>query len=227
MKIIKMKQIIYLNIILLLLSCNTNKINNTMNKNSLEYKAFMAKENRFEINGCTLKYNDKSFKLGMTIKEIESVFGKNDKIHDVIDFIRNRNEKRLLWKDKNIEIAFVNDKCIYIYIYIGKGEYKILEEKYSMDFKGLPSIMYNNSILYKGEKMQDFIKKSNLEFTDFIIDTDGYRDVKNCTNEKTRVHLSSSVLYNRIGGGHLYVRGDWKLDETYPIEAISISYIDD
>ena len=110
-----MRQVLYLNIILLLLSCNTNKINNTMNKNSSEYKAFMAQKSRFEINGCELKYNDKPFKLGMTIKGMEKVFGKSDKIHDVIDFIRNRNEKRLLWKDKNIEIAFVNDKSIYVY----------------------------------------------------------------------------------------------------------------
>ena len=115
---------------------------------------------------------------------------------------------------------------IKVYMYIEKGEYKILEEKYSMDFKGLPSIMYNNSILYKDEKMQDFIKKSESKFDDFIIDTYGYRDVENCTNERIRVFLSSSVIYNRIGGGHLSVRGDWKLDETYPIEGISISYID-
>ena len=197
-----MKQIIYLNIILLLLSCNTNKIENTMNKNSPEYKAFMTQENRFEINACELKYNGKPFKLGMTIKEMENVFGKNGKKH-----------KTLIEWNKGVTVVtwFNEDNLI--------TEMRLI---YSED--DLLINLYGNFIDSK-LSFDDFLKKSSkLSFDDFFIHDDGYRLYNKECN--LLLDFQSPVMYNRIGGGHLSVRGDWKLDETYPIEAISISYID-
>ncbi len=181
-----MKHILYIFILVLFANCQrpTTK-KQIMDKNTPEYKAFMAQENRFELNGCELKYNDKPFKLGMTIKEMENVFGKKyKKKNGVVEF---KNLDFIAWYENEtingIKI-FLSEKSPQIYL-IGK------------------------TFLIGKDKMQRFLIKS-----------DGYR----LSNKKCNYQydFESPVAYHRIGGGHLYTQGDWKLDETNPITAISI-----
>jgi len=113
-----MRQALYIIIVLLFSNCEISKTNNIMDKNSPEYKAYMAQEYRFEINGCALKYNGKPFNLGMTIKEMENVFGKYDErlLWKNNKRLLNKNEKRLFWKNENLDVTFSSDRAIYIYI---------------------------------------------------------------------------------------------------------------
>ncbi|MBL4745204.1 MAG: hypothetical protein JKY08_02430 [Flavobacteriaceae bacterium] len=59
---------------LVLSSCQISK-NDSIDAQSPDYKAYMAQQHRFALNGCELSYNKKPFRLGMTLQEAEQVFG--------------------------------------------------------------------------------------------------------------------------------------------------------
>ncbi|MFL0111863.1 hypothetical protein R5O11_03595 [Tenacibaculum maritimum] len=216
-----MKQYTYLIAILFLTSCKTSIKKETKDTNSPAYKAFMAQKHRFELNGCELTYNGKPFRLGMSLKEFEKVFGKYDKEHLIV----TRNERRMVWGAKSISVTFFKDKAIYIYLYIESDVYEVYEDGYKLGIKGIPSLIFNNYILERGKQFQEFIKSANINVEDsFIIDTNGYEDVKYCEDKNIRLYLASPVIYHRKGGGHLYVKGKWNMNETSPIQSISVSY---
>lgn len=173
---------------------NQEQLNNT---NTPEYEAFVNQEQRFELNGCELKYNGKPFKLGMTLKEFETVFGNQ---------YSNRNGL-LEFENKNFIAWYEEENITGIKIFLNK---KINEK-----------VIVNNSILNANDRMQDFIiKSSELSFEDFFIESDGYTVIHdNCKYEYV---FDSQVNYHRKGGGRLYVQGDWKLDETNPVNAITV-----
>lgn len=173
---------------------NQEQLNNT---NTPEYEAYANQDQRFELNGCELKYNGKPFILGMTLKEFETIFGNQySNTNGLLEF---ENKNFIAWYEK--------EDITGIKIFLNK--------------KNNEKIIVSNTILNANDKMQDFVKKSSeLSFEDFFIESDGYTVIHdNCKYEYV---LESQVNYHRKGGGHLYVQGDWKLDETNPVNAITV-----
>lgn len=192
-----MKYIPYLIFVILISSC-TNAQKKQVTNTPPEYKAFTKQKHRFELNGCTLTYNDKSFKLGATLQEFENVFGKDYEIKRKI--LLNFNKLNMIaWYEKGsiTGIRFFLNKEVNTKIIVG------------------------NTLLNASDKMQDFIDKSaKFSFDDFLIKSDGYTvSFDSCGYEYV---FDSPVSYQRKGSGHVYIKGDWKLNETNPIDAISI-----
>lgn len=184
---------------LALLGCQSAKKNTqTIDTHSPEYKAYMAQQHRFAFNNCELTYNEKSFQLGMSLKEIEQLFGSDyERTYD--DLIEYWNETLYVWIDNQNNLKGIR-------VYLNKELINYL--------------LFDDIIIKNTEKMQDFVSRSSkYSFKDFDIDTEGYGyDDVHCS-----YFFYSSVSYERIGNGHLYMRGDWKLNETNPIEAITIA----
>lgn len=117
-----MKKLAYILIILLIIACNgtsktkeivTNKAKNTPEVQKM-LSAFNKQKHRLEFNACEMLYNNKPFKLGMTINELVAIFGKYDDSHRMF----------YIWTDVGIifskvnENSNLNERTDYIYIYI-------------------------------------------------------------------------------------------------------------
>ncbi|WP_407268323.1 hypothetical protein [Tenacibaculum maritimum] len=196
-----MKQYVYLIAILFLTSCKTSIKKETKDTNSPAYKAFMAQKHRFELNGCELTYNGKPFRLGMSLKEFEKVFG-------------DYNTEGI----GNFFVEFIDSP-----ITASKDSVAIINALGISFKKGVNYMMVNHTILSKEEKFEDFIgKTSKFEFDDFLISSDGYKyEQLDCNYE---YFFRSPVIFNRIGGGHIALTGKPKLDETSPIKDVIINY---
>ncbi|CAA0191275.1 DUF7738 domain-containing protein [Tenacibaculum maritimum] len=196
-----MKQYTYLIAILFLTSCKTSIKKETKDTNSPAYKAFMAQKHRFELNGCELTYNGKPFRLGMSLKEFEKVFG-------------DYNTKGF----GNFFVKFIDSP-----ITASKDSVDIINALGISFKKGVNYMIVNHTILSKEEKFEDFIgKTSKFEFDDFLISSDGYKyEQPNCNY---KYFFRSPVIFNRIGGGHMALTGKPKLDKTSPVRKITINY---
>lgn len=184
---------------LTLLGCKNSKTSaQNINTKTPEYKAYMAQEHRFALNGCELTYNEKSFHIG-TLEDFKNTFGD--------------------YSVSGIDDVFIESNKIGV-SGVKKPNSKIKSIAISFE-KGVKYIKIQNIIISKNDLMQDFISKSSkFNFEDFEIESYGYSyEYTECS-----YFFKSSVDYERIGSGHLYTRGDWLLDKTKPVESISISY---
>ncbi len=190
-----MKTLILMFCLVLTICKSTPSNNEGVNTRNPEYKAYMAQEHRFALEGCELTYNEKPFALGMTLQEAEQVFGMDYNIEQ--DVIEYNNSHFILWHEDN--------KISGIKLFLNKVQ---------------QTTKIHNIFLKNEDRMQDFIKFSKYSFEDFSIKSEGYI----LKNEECgfKLQLDSPVAYERIGSGHIYTRGDWLLDKTKPVEAISI-----
>ena len=193
---------------------------NILDKNSTEYKAYMAQEHRFALNGCELTYNEKPFYIGMPLEEVRKLFGKETRS------IKYKSQMSILklWGEMGLRLTFTDSKISYMHIFIkpitlqgslnDNLETKIIGNKY---------IIFHNQVLSQNQKMQDFIKTTDLVFFDTLkVDSYGYEKTYQCKDKKLLYSLSSEVYREALGGGHLMFSGDWRMDETNPINYIAI-----
>ncbi|CAM1348185.1 hypothetical protein TASCI_110013 [Tenacibaculum ascidiaceicola] len=209
---------LFLIINLSMLGCQpTTKKMRIMN-DTPEYKKFTMQEHRFELNGCNLKYNDKPFELGMSLQQFEQVFGENW----VKEKIASENKSGPYFaynKKKGMEIVIEKNKIRDIYIYI-QDTYL---EYPDIDMIGNATVMLNGTLLNQTDKIHEYIKRANTTFDEIGIKSSGYTFKYSCDKELL-YFLDSPVSYHRKGGGHLYISGDWKLEETNKVKSIHIYY---
>ncbi len=186
---------------LLLFNCNSNtKTPEKMDVNSKEYKVFTEQEHRFELDACEFKYNGKPFKIGMTLKEFENIFGKK--------YIKSYDDLIEYWGDDMFYVWFNDNSEVIAFRIFTKCGY----------------VLVKDAFLDKNILMQDFIKKSNkYKFEDFLIISDGYNTEEDVCGYYYR--FNSPVVFNRIGSGHIALTGEPKLDETNPVNSISVGLI--
>lgn len=187
-----------------------------MGKNTPEYQTYTKQKHRFDLNGCDLKYNNKSFNIGMKLEDVENVFGKK--------YIKEKNISYsktelyfIFYEEEGIVALFDEGYLRDIYIYIQDEQKK---EKY--DIKGNKSVLFNNFILKQTDKMHEFLKTTNITFDDFEIESNGYMQRYTCNNKQLIYDINSPVAYFRTGRGHLYTRGNWNLDDTATIKYIHL-----
>ncbi|CAA0146765.1 Probable lipoprotein precursor [Tenacibaculum maritimum] len=219
-KRISMKQYVYLITILFLASCKTSIKKETKDTNSPAYKAFMAQKHRFELNGCELTYNGKPFRLGMSLKEFKKVFGVTEWVEEE-DSKRNQIAPYFIYnKEKGIEVLVEDRKVKGVCIYMINNylEYP------NVYMKEKEAIVLNTFLLHKTDKMHEYVKRAGTSFDAMEITSSGYMLTYPCNNKELVYSLDSPVAYHRKGGGHLYIRGDWKLEDTHTIKSIYIYY---
>ena len=208
-------------ILLMISSCEVTTTNKQkrMDKNDPEYKKYLEQEHRFEFNKCKLKYNGKPFYIGMSLEEFKTLFGEGHiREKNIIDY--NKDPYYIFYEEKGIAAVFEYNKLRSIYIYINNGQ-----RLDSINLSGNKSILFNNTILKQTDKMHEFLDRTNITFDDFEISSSGYLQRYTCKKDTLIYYLESPVYYHRIGGGHMAISGDWKLDETNPIKSFHF-YID-
>ena len=209
-------------ILLMISSCEVTTTNKQkrMDKNDPEYKKYLEQEHRFEFNKCKLKYNGKPFYIGMSLEEFKTVFGNNFYKEKKIKDYRNKDLYLRFYKKEGIVTFFEKNNLRDVYIYIKNEQWddEIL-------LSGNKSILFNNTILKQTDKMHEFLDRTNITFDDFEISSRGYLQRYTCKKDTLIYYLESPVYYHRIGGGHMAISGDWKLDETNPIKYFHF-YID-
>jgi hypothetical protein len=89
---------------------------------------------------------------------------------------------------------------------------------------GNKNVLFNNYLLNKVDKMHDFLKTTNMTFNDFEINSNGYIQRYACNNKQLVYDIVSPVAYFRIGGGHMAISGDWKLEDTSAIKYIHLYF---
>lgn len=229
-----MKKLAYILIILLIIACNgtskTKEIVSNKAKNTPEVQkmlsAFNKQKHRLEFNACEMLYNNKPFKLGMTIKELVSVFG-------VYDFSNNNYHSTYFsWKDIGIVVSMneviISDTAPITFIYIYMNINPDLEEttdlkKHTLNLKtdyflieGMP---VNKDMMFK-----DFIDNSNYDLNDFAISDRNYKNTLLCekTNINTVYTLNLPGGWNYNGAGHLRFKDKPNTNNTHVIEYISL-----
>ncbi|MFL0102795.1 hypothetical protein V2762_03555 [Tenacibaculum maritimum] len=211
-----MKQYTYLIAILFLTSCKTSIKKETKETNSPAYKAFMAQKHRFELNGCELTYNGKPFRLGMSLKEFEKVFGNKKSSYS--NEYYDKDTKKYFWESLGLEITVSKSFVKHIYVYVNTTYLKYP----NVHMKGNEAIVLNTFLLHKTDKMHEYVKRAGTSFDAMEITSSGYMLTYPCNNKELVYSLDSPVAYHRKGGGHLYIRGDWKLEDTHTIKSIHI-----
>lgn len=199
-----MKKLKYILITLLITTCNgTSQTKQTVNnkaKNTPEVKQMLSdfnkQKHRLGFNACEMMYNNKPFKLGMTIKELVEVFGEYDDFH----------RGGFIWKNIGIVCSSdsteknINSKLLSIYIYMNtevSDDYKeSLKHKLNTkhDYFLIEGMPVNKDMMFK-----DFINNSNFILKDFAVDNHGYELNRECNNS-----IVKSKYWFNVGGGWIY-----------------------
>ena len=218
-----MKQIIIIIISsFLLIACNgkaqtnqnaTNKFKDIPKAKAL-LKKFKKQEHRLEINDCEIVYNGKSFFLGSTLEEIETLFSEKYDFNYGFAFA---------WKNINIKVRTEKKSNIIdiIYIYISEGYKNVIQPNLNI-------ILVNGAPLTKDMLFNDFLDTSNYSFDDFYIDNHSfYLNPENCKLKNVKINFDSQPFYHYSGTGHMRIRGDFDDSKTNPINTISIFQTED
>lgn len=206
----------------LLIACNgkaqTQQNNTSMAKDNSDTKALLEKfdkqEHRLEINDCEIIYNDKSFFLGNTLEEIESILGRK---------YNSNYYYAYSWNDINIELLKEknNQRIDNISIYISEGYKDVMKPNSNI-------ILVNGVPLTKEMLFGDFLNNSNYSFDDFYIDNHSfYLKPENCDLKNIKINFDSQPFYHYSGSGHMRTRGDFDDSQTNLINTISIFQYDD
>jgi len=182
---------------------------------SNEFKTFISQKNRFELNSCELKYNQQVLNLGMNLLEIINILGKETSVYS--NEYYKENTKKYFWSSKGIEVTISNLLVTHICIFL-KNEYL----KYpKVKMQGNTSIVFNNTILNKTDKMHEYVNRAKITFNDIGITSNGYTFKYDCNDRDVIYSLDSPVAYHdKIG----YLNDDWELKKTNEINSIHISY---
>ncbi len=86
-----------------------------MDVDTEEYNVFTEQKHRFELDACDFKYNGKSFKMGMTLTEVEDISGHNYIIYS--NEFYEENTKKNFWLEKGFEVTISNSLVTPLYIY--------------------------------------------------------------------------------------------------------------
>jgi len=228
------KKIAGLLIILLLSACSETESpasverKNKMKDNSQTramLAAFKQQKHRLEFNGCEMLYNGTPFRLGMTVKELEGIFGP-------YDFF---SSGRYVWKE--VGIVFVSSKITkedintvmvfaYIYIYISDPP-EFSKDDMSFEFLRYPKKDYfllEGMPVDRNIQFRDFIKNSYFELRDFNISDYSYSREVNCDSpaKKLEYYLTVKGGWNYVGSGHIRLKSDPNADNINTIKSVSI-----
>lgn len=204
-----MKHIITIIIsVCLLIACNgkaqTNKNNASKAKNIPEVNkmlgAYHKQKHRLAFNGCEMTYNEKPFKLGMTIEELINVLGKYDVFFKGF----------YLWEDSGITVVTESESkdesnsIIYIYMYMNtKVNKEFLNDlKYMLNHKE-DYFLLEGMPIDKNMRVIDFINNSEFSLNDFGVSNYGYELDYSCEGKKIGYRLKADGLWLRKGTGHL------------------------
>lgn len=148
---------------------SVKKEKKTIDKKSEAYKAYLAQESRFTLNGCELTYNEQPFYIGMSLEEARKMFGKET--HTYRSEFYRKNSKKYYWEDKGLALGIKDSKIWRMEIYL-----KQLDEQRYTKAKviGNKYIIFNELFLSQTDKMREYIEKSNLNFDDFYVNGSGY-----------------------------------------------------
>jgi len=181
---------------------------------------FRAQAHRIELNGCQLLYNDKPLHLGMSIRELQSVFGP-------YDFF---NRGYYVWKGAGI--AFLHN--------IGDPE-DVDSVPTSFDFYlNLPvditedelmkhtSIGKRDYLLLQGAPVDakmtvaDFFNYSTFTLDDFAISTMTYEKDYQCTDKTLRYLIMARGGWLYKGTGHLQMKSHPNPNNTNKIRSLTV-----
>jgi len=126
-----------------------------------------------------------------------------------------------------LTLIFTDSKIEYIYVLIESTSVQgSFYDKIETKMTGNKYVIFHNQLLSQTQKMQDFIKSTDLVFFDTLgVDTYGYKKIYQCQNRELSYTLASEVYREALGSGHLMFSGDWRMNETNPIDEIEIYLI--
>ena len=217
--------------LMILLSCTaqTKKMKSKA-KNTAEVtkmlEAYKNQKHRLAFNGCEMTYNEKPFKLGMTVKELVEVFGEKYYFHRGF----------FIWKKIGVVVSInyesldneldLNKKSTYIYIYMNTE----VDEKYKESLKHELNHKEDYFLLEgmpvdKNMKVMDFIANSEFKLSDFGVSNYGYELEYNCNDKKVGYYLDADGLWLRKGAGHLTYKDKPNPKNENPFEMLYITEI--
>lgn len=227
-----MKHIITIVISSFLLACNgkaqTNKNTSNKAKDTPEVnkmlEAYHKQKHRLAFNGCEMSYNEKPFKLGMSVKEIKKIFGDYETT-DLGAIIYRNQGVVFATSEKNISLSSVID-IVYIYMnttvsedYKEKLKHKLNHKKDYFLIEGMP--------VDKNTQVMDFITNSEFDLNDFGVSNDGYELDYDCNEKKIGYRLEADGLWLRKGTGHLTYKDKPNPKNENPFEMLYITEIEE
>ncbi|MBL7560899.1 hypothetical protein JAO71_13915 [Olleya sp. YSTF-M6] len=197
------------------------KIKNTPQVSQM-LESYNKQKHRLAFNGCEMTYNEKPFSLGMSLKDLNNVFGE----YETTDL------GAIIFKDIGIVFAG-NDKNVkpsstinIIYLYMNTEVSKGYEESLRHKLNHI-----NNYFLIEGMPLDknmfvmDFIANSEFKLNDFAISNQGYEIEYNCNNKKMGYFLDADGTWLRKGSGHLTFKDKPNPENKNPFEMIYITEI--
>lgn len=216
----------------LLMSCNGKAQTNKNNASKAKYipevnkilEAYHKQEHRLAFNGCEMTYNEKPFKLGMSVKEIKEIFGYYETT-DLGAIIYKNQGLVFATNEKNISLSsVVNIVYIYMNTTVSEGYKEKLKHKlnHKNDYfllEGMP--------IDKNMRVMDFIANSEFELNDFAVSNYGYELDYNCNGKKIGYRLEADGLWLRKGAGHLTYKDKPNPNNKNPFEMLYITEIEE
>jgi len=202
--------------------------------------AFAKQAHRIELNGCEMLYNGKPFELGMTLEQLQAVFGKQDFISDKhhtwksagVVFVMHAVDENSSKVAKNFSVIF-NSPLRESYERYKNDENYLAENK--KRYNDQPYLLYTKQdiVLFQGvpidrkQAFGDFIKTSSFQLDDFYIDNYAYQVTYPCSEGSyhQRYFLFAKALWDYKGVGHLQIKTEPSENNRNPIERIFIKPI--
>ena len=213
----------------LLMACNgkaqtsKNKAKDIPEVNKM-LEAYHKQKHRLAFNGCEMTYNEKSFKLGMSVKKIKEIFGEYETT-DLGAIIYKNQGVVFATNEKNITLSSVIN-IVYIYMnttvsedYKEKLKHKLNHKKDYFLLEGMP--------IDKKMRVMDFIANSEFSLHDFGVSNYGYELDYNCNGKKISYRLEADGLWLRKGVGHLTYKDKPNPENTNPFEMLYITEIEE
>ena len=217
----------------LLMACNgkaqtsRNKAKNIPEVNKM-LEAYHKQEHRLAFNGCEMTYNEKPFKLGMTVEELIQIFGQYNHffrgffIWEKIGIVSSINLDRL---DEKLDL---NKKTTYIYVYMNT----VVDDGYKEKFKNELNhkkdfFLLEGMPIDKKMRVMDFIANSEFSLHDFGVSNYGYELDYTCNGKKIGYRLKADGLWLRKGTGHLTYKDKPNPENANPFEMLYITEIED
>ncbi|MHC9089636.1 DUF7738 domain-containing protein [Tenacibaculum sp. IMCC1] len=191
-------------------------------------ESYHKQEHRLAFNGCEMTYNDKPFRLGMTIKEVIKLLGQKYSFHRGVYIWKDIGAVFSTNKDKYETNEDILKKITYIYIYMNTEVSEEYKEslKHELNYKN-DYFLLEGMPIDKNMRVMDFIANSYFELNDFGISNYGYELDYNCNGKKIGYRLEADGLWLRKGVGHLTYKDKPNPENKNVFEMLYITEFDE
>ncbi len=191
-------------------------------------EAYHKQEHRIAFSGCEMTYNEKPFKLGMSVDELIQIFGQYDRffrgffIWEKVGIVSSINIDRL---DEKLDL---NKKSTYLYVYMNTGVDDSYKEKFKHELNHKNDyFLLEGMPIDKNMRVMDFIANSQFSLNDFAVSNDGYELDYKCNDKKVGYYLEADGLWLRKGSGHLTYKDKPNPENKNTFEMLYITEIEE